>query len=45
MIPVAYAPSSVVLDEADNVPLVANDKGLGQINRTLLQHLKRHDAG
>jgi YVTN family beta-propeller protein len=28
-IPVAYAPSSVVLDEADNVLLVANDKGIG----------------
>ena len=29
MIPVAYAPSSVVLDAADNALLVANDKGLG----------------
>ncbi len=29
MIPVAYAPSSVVLDEAENVLLVANDKGIG----------------
>ncbi len=29
MIPVAYAPSSVVLDEADNVLIVANDKGIG----------------
>ncbi len=29
MIPVAYAPSSVVLDAADNVLLVANDKGWG----------------
>ena len=29
MIPVAYAPSSVVLDRADNVLLVANDKGIG----------------
>jgi YVTN family beta-propeller protein len=29
MIPVAYAPSSVVLDAADNELLVANDKGLG----------------
>ena len=29
MIPVAYAPSSVVLDTADNALLVANDKGLG----------------
>ena len=29
MIPVAYAPSSVVLDAADNALLVANDKGVG----------------
>src|SRR5271167_4234888 len=29
MIPVGYAPSSVVLDVADNALLVANDKGLG----------------
>jgi YVTN family beta-propeller protein len=29
MIPVAYAPSSVVLDEADNVLIIANDKGIG----------------
>ena len=29
MIPVAYAPSSVVLDEADNSLIVANDKGIG----------------
>jgi YVTN family beta-propeller protein len=29
MIPVAYAPSSVVLDSAANVLLVANDKGIG----------------
>ena len=29
MIPVAYAPSSVVLDKADNVLIVANDKGIG----------------
>ena len=29
MIPVAYAPSSVVLDPNDNVLLVANDKGIG----------------
>ena len=29
MIPVAYAPSSVVLDKTDNVLLVANDKGIG----------------
>jgi YVTN family beta-propeller protein len=29
MIPVAYAPASVVLDTADNALLVANDKGIG----------------
>jgi YVTN family beta-propeller protein len=29
MIPVAYAPASVVLDAAANVLLVANDKGIG----------------
>jgi YVTN family beta-propeller protein len=29
MIPVAYAPSSVVLDTVDNALLVANDKGIG----------------
>ena len=29
MIPVAYAPSSVVLDASANVLLVANDKGIG----------------
>jgi YVTN family beta-propeller protein len=29
LIPVGYAPSSVVLDAADNSLLVANDKGLG----------------
>jgi YVTN family beta-propeller protein len=29
LIPVGYAPSSVVLDAADNALLVANDKGLG----------------
>jgi YVTN family beta-propeller protein len=29
LIPVGYAPSSVVLDAADNAILVANDKGLG----------------
>src|ERR1022692_112646 len=29
MIPVAYAPSSVVLDAAANVLIVANDKGIG----------------
>jgi YVTN family beta-propeller protein len=32
LIPVAYAPSSVVLDNADNVLLVANDKGIGARN-------------
>jgi hypothetical protein len=32
MIPVAYAPSFVVLDEADNALLVANDKGIGTRN-------------
>jgi len=29
MIPVAYAPSSVVLDTADHALIVANDKGIG----------------
>jgi len=29
MIPVAYAPSSVVLDENNNTLIVANDKGIG----------------
>ncbi len=29
MIPVAYAPSSVVLDRANNTLIVANDKGIG----------------
>jgi hypothetical protein len=29
MIPVGYAPSSVVLDKANNLLLVANDKGIG----------------
>jgi YVTN family beta-propeller protein len=29
MIPVAYAPGSVVLDQAANVLIVANDKGIG----------------
>jgi len=32
MIPVAYAPSSVVLDAAANVLMVANDKGIGTRN-------------
>jgi YVTN family beta-propeller protein len=32
MIPVAYAPSSVVLDEAENKLIVADDKGIGALN-------------
>jgi YVTN family beta-propeller protein len=32
LIPVAYAPSSVVLDSTDSVLLVANDKGIGTRN-------------
>jgi YVTN family beta-propeller protein len=32
MIPVAYAPSSVVLDKTDHVLIVANDKGIGARN-------------
>ncbi len=32
MIPVAYAPSSVVLDQSANLLLVANDKGIGARN-------------
>ena len=32
LIPVAYAPSSVVLDEAENKLIVANDKGIGARN-------------
>jgi YVTN family beta-propeller protein len=32
LIPVAYAPSSVVLDVASNVLIVANDKGIGTRN-------------
>ena len=32
MIPVGYAPSSVVLDSADNAMIVANDKGIGTTN-------------
>ncbi len=32
MIPVAYAPSSVVLDATDNALLVADDKGIGARN-------------
>jgi YVTN family beta-propeller protein len=31
MIPVAYAPSSVVLDKADSKLIVANDKGVGTL--------------
>jgi YVTN family beta-propeller protein len=31
MIPVAYAPASVVLDTADNSLIVANDKGVGTL--------------
>ncbi len=38
MIPVAYAPSSVVLDKANNTLLVANDKGIG----TRLSYEKDH---
>jgi YVTN family beta-propeller protein len=32
LIPVAYAPSSVVLDETENKLIVANDKGIGARN-------------
>ena len=35
LIPVGYAPSSVVLDSTDNVLLVANDKGIGTTNTNL----------
>ncbi len=35
MIPVGYAPSSVVLDAADGTLLVANDKGIGTTNTDL----------
>ncbi len=35
MIPVGYAPSSVVLDAADATLLVANDKGIGTTNTDL----------
>ena len=45
MIPVAYAPSSVVLDKANNALIVANDKGIGarnsfemRLRRQRLQH-------
>jgi YVTN family beta-propeller protein len=32
MIPVAYAPASIVFDKGDNVLVVANDKGIGARN-------------
>jgi YVTN family beta-propeller protein len=35
MIPVGYAPSSVVLDAADKTLIVANDKGIGTTNTNL----------
>jgi YVTN family beta-propeller protein len=35
LIPVGYAPSSVVLDSADNLLIVANDKGIGTTNTNL----------
>ena len=35
MIPVGYAPSSVVLDTPDNTLIVANDKGIGTTNTDL----------
>ncbi|MGO9518564.1 MAG: bifunctional YncE family protein/alkaline phosphatase family protein [Candidatus Korobacteraceae bacterium] len=35
MIPVGYAPSSVVLDTPDSLLLVANDKGIGTTNTNL----------
>ena len=38
MIPVAYAPSSVVLDAAQNVLIVANDKGIGTRNSFECDH-------
>jgi YVTN family beta-propeller protein len=38
MIPVAYAPSSVVLDQANNTLLVANDKGIGTRNSFECDH-------
>jgi len=38
MIPVAYAPSSVVLDAAENTLLVANDKGIGARNSNGTTH-------
>jgi len=38
MIPVAYAPSSVVLDERENALVVANDKGIGARNSFETDH-------
>jgi YVTN family beta-propeller protein len=38
MIPVAYAPSSVVLDKVSGVLIVANDKGIGTRNSTETDH-------
>jgi YVTN family beta-propeller protein len=38
MIPVAYAPGSVVLDSADNQLIVANDKGVGTLYSTETDH-------
>jgi YVTN family beta-propeller protein len=38
MIPVAYAPSSVVLDRVNRVLIVANDKGIGTRNSTETDH-------
>ncbi len=35
MIPVGYAPSSVVLDAADKTLIIANDKGIGTTNTNL----------
>jgi DNA-binding beta-propeller fold protein YncE len=40
MIPVAYAPSSVVLDTADNVLLVANDKGASVRDRWRIRSIR-----
>jgi YVTN family beta-propeller protein len=38
MIPVAYAPASVVFDKKDNALLVANDKGIGTRNSFECDH-------
>jgi YVTN family beta-propeller protein len=38
MIPVAYAPSGVVLDSTDDVLIVANDKGIGTRNSFECDH-------